>query len=179
MCGANSDQLASAAKRLLRRCAPRNDNQTLRPALRAKRSNLGTVRNLIRTRSSATGSRGGAAVPVYQVYWGAFGGAGSHLGEAPYQANLRWCGRDLGGNKQGENGSKAGFPRFPPSVESAQSGALSTFPQLRRGLTAGRKNLHLGGWAKTNCRSGPKTLAKRTSHDSSIEVSRQGEGHPR
>src|SRR5437868_15030461 len=66
---------------------------------------------------------------------------------------------------------KAGFPLFPPSLESPQKQRASHIPtapttspyltKTKHGRPYGRaENRQLGGWAKTNCRSGPKALAK-------------------
>src|SRR5947208_7050890 len=66
---------------------------------------------------------------------------------------------------------KAGFPLFPPSLESPQKQRASHIPtapttspyltKTKHGRPYGRaENRQLGGWAKTNCRSGPKSLAK-------------------
>src|SRR5947208_9252966 len=68
---------------------------------------------------------------------------------------------------------KAGFPLFPPSLESPQKQRASHIPtapttapyltKTKHGRPYGRaENRQLGGWARTNCRSGPKSLAKAT-----------------
>src|SRR3954471_2550671 len=66
-----------------------------------------------------------------------------------------------------------GFPPFPPSLESPQKQRASHIPtasttgplytETKHGRPNGRaENRQLGGWAKTNCRSGPKSVAKAT-----------------
>ena len=57
----------------------------------------------------------------------------------------------------GKPATAAGFPHSHSSDDwSLFKQRLST-----AGLTAEPKNRQLGGWAKTNCRSGPKAVAKR------------------
>ena len=66
---------------------------------------------------------------------------------------------------------KAGFPPFPPSLESPQNQRPSHIPTAstngpyikttKQGRPNGRAQNHqFGGWAKINCRSGPKSVAK-------------------
>src|SRR5881275_1586681 len=76
---------------------------------------------------------------------------------------------------------KAGFPLFPPSLESPQKQRASHIPtapttspyltKTKHGRPYGRaENRQLGGWAKTNCRSGPKSLAKANGGPPTHEV---------